>query len=286
MPHLSSIHIYPIKATRGVTLGEATVEPRGLAHDRRWMLVDEHGTFLTQREHARLALVHVQVQPQVQPLHLAVMAPSMTPLTVPFPGRDATRRSVRIWKDKVSVVEAEEAAHAWFSRYLGIGCRLIYMDETAVRPVDPRYDTGGDEVSFADGYPLLLTSKASLADLNTHLDRPTPMNRFRPNLVVSGFDAFAEDRWSRVRIGAVLFNVVKPCERCVVTTIDQQTATSGKEPLRTLNRLRRQGGKVLFGENLIPDGPGVVRVGDAVEVVEWRVATADERGSSQRGRMV
>ncbi len=274
MPRITSIHIYPIKATRGVPLGEAAVEPRGLAHDRRWLLVDEHDRFLTQRDHARLALVHVQVQPA----GLDVQAPSMEPLTVPYPGRDAARRPVRIWKDDVNAVEAEVAAHAWFSRYLGIDCRLVYMDEAAVRPVDPAYDTGGDEVSFADGYPLLLTSDASLADLNTRLDAPVPMSRFRPNLVVSGFDAFAEDRWSRVRIGEMFFHVVKPCARCVVTTIDQQTAVGGKEPLRTLNRFRRQNGKVYFGENLIPEAPGVIRVGDAVEVLAWRASTVVEQG--------
>lgn len=266
MPVLTSIHIYPIKATRGLDLDEAVVEARGLAHDRRWMLVDENGMFLTQREHPRLALVHVQVQPS----HLSLQAPSMDPLTVPFPGRDAARLPVQIWKDTLTAAGAAPAAHAWFSRYLDFPCRLVYMDEAAVRPVDPAYNTGGDEVSFADGYPVLLTSEASLADLNTRLDAPVPMTRFRPNLVISGFEAFAEDRWSRVRIGAMVFRVVKPCARCVVITVDQQTAAQGKEPLRTLNRFRKQDGKVCFGENLIADQPGVVRVGDPVEVVAER----------------
>lgn len=266
MSVLRSIHIYPIKATRGLDLDEAAVEARGLAHDRRWMLVDEAGVFLTQREHARLALISAQVGPG----HLLVQAPSMKPLTVPIPNHDARRLPVQIWKNTVIAAEAAPTAHAWFSRYLDSPCRLVYMDEAAVRPVDPAYDTGGAEVSFADGYPLLLTSEASLADLNARLDTPVPMTRFRPNLVVSGFEAFAEDGWSRLRVGAVSFHVVKPCERCVVPTIDQQTAVQGKEPLRTLNRFRKQGGKVLFGENLIAEGPGVVRVGDPVEVMAWR----------------
>ena len=266
MLKLTSIHIYPIKATRRVPLDEAVVKPRGLAHDRRWMLVDENGKFLTQREHARLGLVRAQVQPS----HLAIQAPSMEPLAVPFPGWGAARRPVQIWKDEVAAVEADAAAHVWFSRYLGIACRLIYMDEAAARPVDPQYDPGGCEVSFADGYPLLLTTEASLADLNTRLDAPVPMTRFRPNLVVSGGEAFDEDGWRMVRIGEVLFHVVKPCARCVVLTIDQDTAEGGKEPLRTLNRFRKQDGKVYFGENLIPTAPGIVRVGDTVEVVAWR----------------
>ena len=266
MLKITGIHIYPIKATRRVALDEAVVEPRGLAHDRRWMLIDESGTFLTQRDHARLALVRVQVQPP----HLVVQAPSMERLTVPFPGAEAVRRSVRIWKDVVAAVEADAAAHAWVSRYLGSACRLICMDEAAARPVDPQYDPDRSEVSFADGYPLLLTTEASLADLNTHLDAPVPMTRFRPNLIVSGGEAFDEDRWRKVRIGSMLFHVVKPCARCVVSTIDQETAEGGKEPLRTLNRFRKNDGKVFFGENLIPAAPGVVRVGDTVDVVAWR----------------
>ena len=266
MPEVISIHIYPIKATQRLDLDETVVEARGLAHDRRWMLVDENGMFLTQRNHARLALIRAQVRVQ----QLSLQAPLMEPLTVPFPGRDAVRLPVQIWRDTVTAAVAVPVAHDWFSRFLGFPCRLVYMDDAAVRPVDPAYDTGGDVVSFADGYPLLLTSEASLADLNTRLDAPIPMTRFRPNLVVAGFEAFAEDRWHRVRIGAMVFHVVKPCARCVVTTIDQQTATPGKEPLRTLSRFRKQDGKVYFGENLIPEQPGVVRVGDPVEVIAER----------------
>lgn len=259
MPILHSIHIYPIKATGGVGLDEADVKQRGLAHDRRWMLVDETGTFLTQRQHARLALVRVQVRPS----HLVVNAPGMDPLTVSIPDPGAPRRLVRIWKNEVDAAMADDAT-AWFSHFLGIDCRLVYMDERAVRPVDPTYAVGPDEVSFADGYPLLLTTEASLADLNTRLDQPVPMTRFRPNLVVEGFEAFAEDWWRQVRVGEVLFHVVKPCARCVVLTIDQQTAVQGKEPLKTLNTFRKWDGQVYFGMNLIPDQPGVVRVGDAV----------------------
>ena len=260
MPVLRSIHIYPIKATRGVGLDEAVVEPRGLAYDRRWMLVDADGTFLTQREHARLALIRTQVRPS----YLDVQAPDVEPLKVPIPDAGAPRQSVRIWKNTVDAAMADGAAHGWFSRYLGVDCRLVYMDERAVRPVDPQYAIGRDEVSFADGYPLLLMSEASLAALNARLDVPVPMTRFRPNLVVAGFGAFEEDQWRQVRVGAVLFHVVKPCERCVVTTIDQQTAAQGKEPLKTLNAFRRRNGKVLFGMNLIAGTPGVVRVGDSV----------------------
>lgn len=263
MPVLRSLHIYPIKATGGVDLDEAVVERRGLAHDRRWLLVDAAGVFLTQREHARLALVRAQVYPA----YLEVRAPAMEPLLVPFPEARAPRMGVRVWKNTVDAAVACEGAQAWFSRFLEVDCRLVYMDAAAVRPVDARYAVGESEVSFADGYPLLLTSEASLAALNARLDDPVPMTRFRPNVVVAGVEAFAEDRWRQVRIGEALFHVVKPCARCVVTTIDQQTAAQGKEPLRTLRTFRRRGRQVYFGMNLIPDEPGVVRVGEAVEVV-------------------
>jgi len=264
--HLSSIHIYPIKATQGIARAEAVVETRGLQHDRRWMLVDEGGTFLTQREHPRLALVRTAVEP----VSLRVNAPGMEPLAVARPGAEAPRLRVRVWKNTLTAAEADGTAHAWFSAYLGFHCRLVYMDDAAVRRVDQRYTVADGLVSFADGYPLLLTSEASLADLNARLDDPVPMNRFRANLVVSGAPAFAEDQWSQVRIGAVLFHVVKPCARCVVTTINQETAGRGKEPLRTLRTFRRHGRKVHFGENLIPAMRGVIRVGDPLVVVARR----------------
>ena len=142
------------------------------------------------------------------------------------------------------------------------------MPADTIRPVNPAYGRPGDHVSFADGYPALLASEASLADLNSRLAAPVPMNRFRPNLVVDGTEAFAEDGWSRIRIGEVVFRVVKPCDRCVVTTIDQKTGKAGKEPLRTLSRYRKKDGKVYFAQNLIPDAPGTLRRGDPVEVLE------------------
>ncbi len=263
MPVLQSIHIYPIKGTRGTALEEAAVEPRGLQHDRRWMLVDSTGTFLSQREQPRLALV----QAQVRPAQLFVEAPGMAPLAVEVPAEATPRLRVRVWRDALDAVPAADPAHAWFSRFLGLPCRLVYLDAQARRRVDPAYAVADDPVSFADGYPVLLTAQASLDALNARLETPLPMNRFRPNLVVAGFDAFAEDGFAQVRLGEVLFHVVKPCARCVVTTIDQQTARPGREPLRTLATFRRRDGKVYFGQNLIPAQPGTVRVGDRAEGV-------------------
>lgn len=264
MRTLSGIYSYPIKGTRAIAHQDAVVEARGLAYDRRWMLVDGGDTFMTQRTHPSLALIYVRLEPQT----LHVEAPGMPPLSVPKTTTRKQRRSVTVWDDVVDAVDLGDQIHAWFSRYLGTTCRLVFMDTTAERRVDPRFAVRGEEpVSFADGYPLLMTTEASLAALNERLEVPVPMDRFRPNLVVRGGQAYEEDRWRQVRIGDRRFHVVKPCARCVVTTIDQHTGKQGKEPLRTLSTFRRENGKVYFGQNLIPDAPGLIRVGDPVETI-------------------
>lgn len=263
MPVLTSIWIYPVKGVAGVSLEEAFVEPRGLANDRRWMFVDADGLFLSQRTHPKLALIRARVTPG----GVVLEAPGQAPLAVPVPATDE-RVSVTVWSSTVAALPAGAGASEWASAFLETDCRLVYMPADTIRPVNPAYGRPGDHVSFADGYPALLASEASLADLNSRLAAPVPMNRFRPNLVVDGTEAFAEDGWSRIRIGEVVFRVVKPCDRCVVTTIDQKTGKAGKEPLRTLSRYRKKDGKVYFAQNLIPDAPGTLRRGDPVEVLE------------------
>ncbi|WP_328869382.1 MOSC domain-containing protein [Streptomyces sp. NBC_00287] len=269
---LQSIHVHPVKAFRGTAPREAVVEPWGLTGDRRWMLIDDGGKVVTQRQQPRLALAAAELLPGGG---LRLSAPGMDPLTVPVP-RPAATVTVEIFSDKVEAVPAEDAAvHAWSSAYLGIDVRLVHMDDPATRrPVDPDYALPGETVSFADGYPLLLASTASLDALNSliaegrHADEgPLPMNRFRPNVVVSGTTAWAEDDWSRLAIGEVAFRVAKMCGRCVVTTTDQGTAGRGKEPLHTLGRHRRIGGKLVFGQNLVPLTGGTIRVGDPVEIL-------------------
>jgi uncharacterized protein YcbX len=269
---LESIHVHPVKAFRGTAPREAVVEPWGLAGDRRWMLIDDGGKVVTQRQQARLALAAAELLPGGG---LRLSAPGMEPLAVRVP-KPAATVPVEIFRDKVQAVPAEDdAVHAWCSTYLGIAVRLVHLDDPATRrPVDPEYALPGETVSFADGYPLLLTSTASLDALNTliaegdHADEgPLPMNRFRPNVVVSGTAAWAEDEWSRLAIGDVTFRVAKMCGRCVVTTTDQGTAGRGKEPLSTLGRHRRIGGKLVFGQNLVPLTGGTIRAGDRVEIL-------------------
>ena len=263
---VTELHIYPVKSTHRVSVRAAEVKPWGLAGDRRWMLVDEAGRFLTQREVPRLALVQVNLTQD----GISVHAPKMPGLHVGIPEQGAQTEAVDIWKDTVEARVAGDAACGWFSTFLGRICRLVYLHNPYGRPADTTYAAPGSVVSFADGYPLLITSEASLEGLNARMADNLPMTRFRPNVVVDGHVPFDEDNWSRIKIGSMNFQVVKPCTRCVITTVDQESATTGKEPLRTLSSFRKVNGKVYFGENLVPEGEGFIHVGDAVEVVERR----------------
>ncbi|MFG2648206.1 MOSC domain-containing protein [Streptomyces sp. NPDC048436] len=269
---LHSIHYYPLKAVGGHAPREAVVEPWGLAGDRRWVVIDGDGQVLTQRPHPRLALAAAELLPGGG---IRVSAPGRDALTVPVPGPGATV-TVDIWKDKVEAVPAEAEAHAWFSAYLETDARLVHLDDPRTRrAIDPAYAKDGETVSFADGFPLLLTTLSSLDALNSliaqgdHSDEgPLPMNRFRPNVVVDGTAPWAEDDWSRIAIGEVTFRVAKPCGRCVVTTTDQRSAERGKEPLRTLAKHRRFGDQLVFGQNLVPETTGSIRIGDPFTVLD------------------
>ncbi|MCX4536897.1 MOSC domain-containing protein [Streptomyces sp. NBC_00841] len=270
-PVLRAVHIHPVKSLAGCEPGEAAVEPWGLDGDRRWMLVDTTGRAVTQRQQPRMALVSAVPLPGGG---IGLSAPGSAPLAVevPEPGRTVP---VALHRSTIEVVEAAAAAHTWFSERLGTEVRLVHLDAPGTRRlIDPAYARPGETVGFADGYPLLLASSASLDALNSliaqgdHADEgPLPMNRFRPNVVVDGTAPWAEDGWDRIAIGDVPFRVVKPCDRCVITTTDQGTAERGKEPLRTLARHRRVGQDLLFGQYLIPDGTGVIRVGDPVRIL-------------------
>ena len=267
---LASIHIYPMKAARAVDLGESVVEPWGLAGDRRWLLVDEDGRFVSQREEPSLA--RVVVTPLTGTISVTSAGVPGRQIAAPAAGDGANMLKVTVWGSTVLAAAAGPAGDAWFSAYLGRPVRLVYLDDPTRRAVDPQYGRDGDVVSFADGYPLLLTSTASLDELGRWLSedgaQPVPMTRFRPNAVVTGAPPWAEDRWRRIRIGTVEFRVVKPCGRCVVTTTDQITGEVGSQPLKMLGRRRRFGQQLVFGQNMIPDGPGLIRAGDFVEVLE------------------
>jgi MOSC domain-containing protein len=271
---VTHLYRYPVKSCRGEPLTAAPVEPWGLAGDRRWMIVDAGGDVVTAREVPRLLLV----TPRFDSGHaIRLTEPSSPELAVEVPAGDELI-PVTVWDSKVLAAPAGAAADAWLSNVVGERVRLVYLDDPTRRRINPAYSRDSDRVSFADGYPLLLTVEASLAELNTRIaagplaaEGPLPMRRFRPSVVVSGAEPWAEDGWRLLRIGEVVFRAVKGCDRCVLTTINPDTAAKGKEPIATLARTRRWDGKVWFGTNLIPDAPrsgSSIRVGDPVTILE------------------
>lgn len=255
---LSEIFVYPVKSAGGIPLTEARLDQFGIVDDRRWMVVDEDGNFLTQREEPRLALL----RPGWEGDTLVLRGPGLEPVGLPRvnQGRVST---VRVWDDEVPAADCGSDISEWLAGLLGYPARIAYLTDGSVRPLDPGH-ASGRRISFVDAFPLLVIGQASLDDLNRRLAAPLPMNRFRPNLVVSGSPAYAEDSWTSLRIGGVTFRGARRCARCVTTTVDQETAETGKEPLRTLATYRRMDGKVFFGRNLVHQGPGKVRVGEAV----------------------
>lgn len=259
MLRLASIHLYPVKACRGISVPRAEVADRGLEGDRRWMIVDAGDCFVSQRQDPRLALVDVALEPDA----IRLGAPGLAPLLVPRRLETGPARQVQVWRHTARALEDMDGS-AWISAYLGAPHRLVYMPDDHRRPVDPDFAGEGHIVGFADGYPFLLITQASLDDLNARLAEPIEMRRFRPNLVVEGAAPFAEDGWARLRIGELLFRGVKPCDRCTVTTVDPDTGTRGPEPLRTLSTYRKDGNKVLFGMNLVHEQRGPIAVGDPV----------------------
>ena len=265
---VTEINIYPVKSTRRIALTESEVLPRGLPWDRRWMLVDDDGKFITARQYPSLAMVSTEISND----KLVVTDGRREQLYLPLSPVQRQTTRVTVWRDSVDAVRASPAADAWFSDYLGVACRLVQMTDDLTRGVDLDYGQPGDEVSFADGFPLLLITEASLADLNSRLDHPVDMRRFRPNLVVDGDAPYAEDEWRRFRVGEVEFEGVKNCSRCVFTTVDPDSGIKSpdKEPLSTLSTYRRRPeGGVFFGQNLIPRSPGLIRVGDPVSLLDY-----------------
>lgn len=267
---VSALHIYPVKGLRGIELSEAQCTDRGLRHDRRWMVVDAAGDFLSQREHPRMATVWTDIADGV----LSLAAPDAGSVEVPIDagGSRTAPMRVRVWDSVVDAVPVSAHADAWLGDYLGQPCRLVYMPDTTRRESNANYAGPDKLVGFADGFAYLLASEASLADLNARLGKKCnsalPMNRFRPNLVVAGSGAFEEDGWKEIRVGEAVLRAAKPCGRCQVTTTDQSTGeVMGPEPLATLSTYRdsREFG-VMFGVNLVTMRSGAVRVGDNVEV--------------------
>jgi uncharacterized protein len=262
---VTALYRYPVKSLRGTSLTASAVERLGLAGDRRWMVVDATGKFQTIREHPIMTQIEANTRDDGG---LVLSHPEHGSVTVAIP--TASSRTVKVWRDDVAAVTADAAACQFLSKVLGLPTELVYLAKPDARPVDPTFGQPGDTTSFADGFPVLLTSTMSLNDLNSRLPSKIEMRRFRPNVVISGAVPWIEDTWRVIRIGAVTFRVAKPCARCVVTTRDPDTGAQidPREPLKTLASFHRAAnGGVIFGQNLIPDSTGTIRVGDTVEVL-------------------
>jgi uncharacterized protein YcbX len=257
---VSEIWIYPVKSLGGIRLRSSKVKPKGLEYDRRWMLIDEKNSFMTQRVYPQMALFKLyfesggfNISYRGQLIDLSFE-----------PGNDLI--SARIWNDTVDVYEVSRRHSDWFSKNIGINCRLVSFPENNPRPVEPGFSINNDQLSLADAYPLLIIGQSSLDDLNGRLRKPLPMNRFRPNIVFTGGKAYEEDDWRNSKIGKNRFACVKSCSRCSVTTVNQDTGQKGIEPLATLATYRRRDNNVYFGQNLIPLDYNEIAEGDEIFV--------------------
>lgn len=257
---IKSLHIYPIKSLGGISLISSNLLERGLEYDRRWMLVDEHGVFLSQRDLPVLALFSVAIEDG-----LIIRSPNGASLEVNM-NEAGEHVTVSIWDDTVKAVEVSKNASSWFSQELKSEVRLVYMPSKSRRLIDERYATNSEVVSFADGYPVLIANTASLIDLNSRLSIPIEIGRFRPNIVVEGATAFEEDRWANINIGTSKIEVVKKCARCVVVNINPATATKELEVLHALATYRKVSNKVLFGVNALVHQTGIIKVGDELSL--------------------
>jgi uncharacterized protein YcbX len=267
MAHISRLFIYPIKSLGGIEIPSSNITQRGLAHDRRWMLVDENNQFLTQREYPVMALLKTNIKEYALIVHHSDNPADSIEFLLHPPVKETV--TVKVWDDLCEAQYAEDNVNEWFSQKIGISCKAVYMPDDSERKLNPDYALSEKDITgFADGYPILVISEASLEDLNARLEKPVPMDRFRPNIVIAETEAFAEDRMKKFSINDHIFHGVKLCGRCPITTTDQQTGERGKEPLKTLATYRTINNKVCFGQNVINTGTGKIKTGDALTILE------------------
>jgi uncharacterized protein YcbX len=264
-PRVTSIHVYPIKSCRAIDLKSTRLDELGLLYDRRLMVIDaETSRFLTQRDEPRMTLI----TPRLAPTALQVSAPEMPPLKVDMNRDDMPRREITVWNFTGPAEDMGENAASWISTVLQRSCRLVRFPEDVQREVSPKRVGPGVLTAFTDGYPILITNEGSLEDLNGRASERVSMSRFRPNIVIGGAAAYAEDTWKRIRVGEIEIDVVKPCSRCAITTVDIATGKRGKEPLATLAQHRRYEKETWFGQNAVHRSLGSIRIGDSVEILE------------------
>jgi uncharacterized protein YcbX len=269
MLHLSALYRFPLKSCKAEVLQQASFDELGMTGDRRWMLVDEaSGRFLTQRAMPHMSQLSVLWNAAGG---VTLQAPGFAAQDIALPDNHAHNlRGVTVWRDTLRVPDAGDEAARWVSDFIGKPTRMVHVPADRARGLPTGYGKTEDRVGFADGFPLLLIGQASLDDLSAKIGRPQEMLRFRPNLVVEGGEAFAEDRWKRIRIGDIEFRLLKGCSRCILTTIDPATGerNADREPLATLKTYREREGDVWFGQNMVNDGPGIIEVGMPVTVLE------------------
>lgn len=265
--HISALYTYPIKSCGAIRHTRVALDERGLAYDRRWVVTDPLGQFFTMREYHQMALI----QPTLTETEMILTYPDMPTLHIPLATRDGKKLDVVVWKSVSTAVDEGDEVAAWFSQILGTPARLFKMADEFHRQTSTDYTDVAGELAFADGYPILFISEGSLDDLNLRLTEQgkdaVPMSRFRPNVVISGCAPYAEDTWKQVHINDISFDVVKPCARCVMTTVDPATGQvpDVKEPLVTLASYRKSPKGPLFGQNVIHRGMGVLSVGDTIK---------------------
>ncbi|MBD1367238.1 MOSC domain-containing protein [Mucilaginibacter sp. ZT4R22] len=265
MLKISALYIYPIKSLGGIALDTAVLTDRGLQHDRRWMLIDADNRFLSQRENAQMALLKTALSDDGV---VVSYTPDSSCVTIPFLPQSEEMLDVTVWDDTCRAQLVSNDMDEWFSEKLGLPSRLVYMPDDSLRQTDPRYTNEGNINSFSDAYPMLIIGQASLDDLNTRLPEALPMNRFRPNIVFTGGEAYSEDTMKHIHVNGIDMHGVKLCARCVMTTIDQDSAKKGREPLKTLAKYRLKNNKIYFGQNLVHANEGILNVGAAIRVLE------------------
>ena len=261
---LSEINIYPVKSLPGISRSDTVVEERGFRFDRRWMLVDEENNFITQRRYPQMVFVNLKFHRDI--LIFTQYTKSLPPLNISvnkFPQKEIT---VQIWDDKCYALEYGDKINEWFSKAIDFKCKLVYMPDNAQRKTSTKYFEQSKVLSFADGYPYLIIGEKSLHYLNSKLNNPVKMTQFRPNIVFRGGKEHDEDLWNKIKIGSINFAVVKPCARCVITTVDPTTGEKNKEPLTTLSSYRKLDNKIMFGQNAIALSQGILSVGDKITI--------------------
>ncbi len=267
MVTISELNIYPVKSMSGISLQSSYIDAMGLQYDRRWMLVSPDGKFITQRSHPQMALI----QPRIENNQLVLSSFGLDDHYVPAADESSPDIKVQVWDDIVDAKHLSSETDQWIEQTIGEACQLVYMPDNVFRQCDTTYAKQGDRTGFSDGFPLLLISEASLVNLNGKLETPVPMKRFRPNLVVKGCEAFAEDNWKKFAVNGVSFRVVKPCSRCIITTVDPVIGMiTSPEPLQTLASYRKQGDNIIFGQNVVQDTTGNIKIGDVVELLAYQ----------------